>query len=457
MDLNISGSLKSLETLLQSMFRKDPQIEKNLGNATLTVGLESEPKYQMPLEAFENPIFVGSGSGVGDAGSMLGDIVATEDLKTLMKTDPARVMSKFTFNEGKNKFDIHYKQRGVGDADSGLISGQLYSPWLVSWFEKVFVQPLLYTGAFKLCKNHTGSSPWGDVMSLPVAQFAGFSDLSFAGDLENNANANISIKNGMMSAPIINMDVTYAFSLAEKEAAKGGNFPYANQMMALKPKYADYVLDMMKAYLILYGNAATGTVGILSRNAIVSWASYAGSNTYMKYIAADSSNTAKGSKMYQLLYTAIKDFLTAGQGRYNNIKISLCPETYYILAGTPYSDVYESKSVLETLRENLSAEANKEGRELSVEFVIEPLFTPGSLFNANAYDYMAITAPSIKSVGNGVEDGSQDLIMNGMPIDKFVFPVYPNLTQQFKQFSRVAGLFIPVSSAVKVYSGFGIQ
>ena len=76
-------------------------------------------------------------------------------------------------------------------------------------------------------------------------------------------------------------------------------------------------------------------------------------------------------------------------------------------------------------------------------------------FNSNAYDYLTITAPE---VGTGPEDTRQSIILQGMPLKEFVYPVIPGMVNtQHRMLRRYAGVFAPVSNSVKVYSGFGVD
>ena len=78
-----------------------------------------------------------------------------------------------------------------------------------------------------------------------------------------------------------------------------------------------------------------------------------------------------------------------------------------------------------------------------------------SVFNPTDADYMVITSPS---VGAGPDDTKQDLVLFGNPLDQYVFPAVPGMyNTQFKTMSRVAGIFAPVPTAVKVYQGFGVK
>ena len=60
--------------------------------------------------------------------------------------------------------------------------------------------------------------------------------------------------------------------MEEMERAKGDGSPFAGQLMAEKPKYAQYVLDMITDYLTYYGNDETNTLGLFDVNGETTWA-----------------------------------------------------------------------------------------------------------------------------------------------------------------------------------------
>ena len=76
-------------------------------------------------------------------------------------------------------------------------------------------------------------------------------------------------------------------------------------------------------------------------------------------------------------------------------------------------------------------------------------------FNPNNYDYMVITAPEI---GLGPSDTRKNVILQGMPLKEFIYPVIPGqINTQHRMLRRYAGIFAPVTEAIQVYSGFGVQ
>lgn len=443
MQLNIQKGFEKIKTIINHYLSNDRALDIALEASEFTMGLPSNPAFALPPSIQIDPIYV----GVKDS---LGQIVATDELKTLMKTSPNKIGVRPKYNPQTRKFDIHYfKQKtGVMDADP-FIAGQLFSPWLVSYFEKIFKKPLLYSAARELVKTYSGSNPWAKIMTLFLADYAGFGTFKHSGTPQNNMTQDINVKSGMMSSEVINMNVTYSLEMEEQELSKRGDYPFANKMMMTKAQYGNYVLDLVKSFLIYYGNSATGTIGLFSRNSITAW-----TGDTLAEIKADGGNTAKGSLAYNYLYGIIIDFLSPSYNKFNVIHLALAPDAYNYLSFLPYSDQYDSRSVLAVLAENLSDANNKIGRPIEVKFFSDPMLAANTIFNDNAYDYLVVSSPEVKGTAEGEEN--QDLILCGIPLDEFVYPVIPGqYATQHKILSRFAGIFAPVAEAIKVYSGFG--
>ena len=157
--------------------------------------------------------------------------------------------------------------------------------------------------------------------------------------------------------------------------------------------------------------------------------------------------------MYQALAKAVTDFMNASQNKFDIIRVAMAPAAYNILTSTPYSDVYEAKSPLKIFEENFEAGMTKNGSKPKVEFYADPFLAANTEFNPSLSDKLVITAPSI---GAGPNDEQQDLLLLGVPLENFTYPVYPNAyDQQHAVLRRFAGVFAPVGIAVKCYTGFG--
>jgi hypothetical protein len=233
----------------------------------------------------------------------------------------------------------------------------------------------------------------------------------------------------------------------ERAKSEGGS-PFAGSLMVEKQRYAQYVIDMITDYLTYYGNEATNTLGLFDINGETSW-----SGQTLEEIAADDSNTNKGYTMYKALAGAITDFMGASQNKFDIVRVAMSPQAYNLLTSVPYSNNYEAKSALAIFEENFNAGVTKNGSKPKVEFYADPFLAANTDFNTSASDKLVITAPEI---GAGPDDEQQDLLLLGIPLEDFTYPVYPNAyDQQHAVLRRFAGVFAPVAAAVKVYTGFG--
>jgi hypothetical protein len=205
---------------------------------------------------------------------------------------------------------------------------------------------------------------------------------------------------------------------------------------------------MITDYLTYYGNEDTNTLGLLDINGETSW-----SGATLEEIAEDSSDTSKGHTMYKALAKAVTDFMDASQNKFDVVRVAMSPKAYNLLTSTPYSDVYEAKSPLAIFEENFEAGVTKNGSKPKIEFFADPFLAANTEFNSSLSDKLVITAPEI---GAGPNDEKQDMLLLGVPLENFTYPVYPNAyDQQHAVLRRFAGVFAPVGIAVKCYTGFG--
>lgn len=446
MRIETSSEFKKLGKLAGRMIASDGMANDMLRDATLQIGRASDPKFGVPASAVTNPIYVGDGRAVGVP------VGLTPEMEALFKKSPISVNIKPQFNVRTGKYDMVYSKSGVKTytGDSGeLIAAQAISPWNASYFPQMFKQPLLYSHARDLVKRLGGTNPWGEVQNLQLAAYSGWGLIDAAGSVAANLKQNVNVQGGIMSSAIINIKVFFNFTVEEMERAKGSNgSPFAGSLMAEKQKYAQYVIDMITDYLTYYGNEDTNTLGLLDVNGETSWAGQT-----LEEIAADDSNTNKGYTMYQALAKAITDFMDASQNKFDVVRVAMSPKAYNLLTSVPYSNTYEPKSALKIFEENFNAGVTKSGSTPKVEFYSDPFLAANTEFNPSMSDKLVITAPEI---GAGPDDAKQDMLLLGVPLENFTYPVYPNAyDQQHAVLRRFAGIFAPVAIAVKCYTGFG--
>ena len=431
-------------------------MNKALANTEIRMGMAMDPKFQVPLSAVREPAYVGDAMHVADVDK----IIATQEARALYAKDARLVDTRFIFdgnlrsgiNNGKYRLVAEKHRRHVMDeimdAAPDLMGGQAYSPWNVGWFQKIFKAPLLYSHGLDLVKVESGTEPWCEIMSLNLADYAGFASLDDSGRLSSNAVHNVNIQSGLMSSPVINMTASYDLSIEELKRSEQSGSPFGSQLITIKQRYADYVLRMLTNYLIYFGNTATETVGLLQVPASVT--AYTGSSMNAIFLG---SSTTKGSDMLTALQSILIPFLDSLYNKVSTIKIVVSPQCYNRMTA-PYSATYNPTAALKATIENFIAGKTKDGTVPDLEFVIEPMFAPSTIFNAQTYDYLLLLAPEMPT---GPDEEKQPMLLFGAPMMEFVFPTIPgSYTTQYKFLRKVAGVFAPVSQAVKAYSGFGI-
>ena len=414
-----------------------------MADMTLHIGLASDPAFKTPAHARDS-IYVGDSSHIGN-------LIASTQMKAQFAKDPKSVVLAPKWNSVTGKWDEVAKPSFVGDSAPDYLSAQAIAPWAQGIFKDVFERPLLYSHASDLVKLEQGTNPWCEVMNLYLADYAGgpLGPLN-AGSPDGNMSKDVMAKSGFMTAPVINIFVTYTLTVEELEGAKvaGGN-PFGEKLIQGKIKYANYMLQMLTDYLTYYGNDDTDTVGLFNVNTITATTS----GNAIADVLADSTNDHKGSTIYQNLAKIINNFFDASYNKFDHVKVGLSTYAYNQLSSIPYSDVYNAKSVLAIFNENYIAGETKEGKIPRVEFYADPLLDASTDYNQNAYDYMVITAPEI---GLGPEDTRKNVILQGMPLKEFVYPVIPGqINTQHRMLRRYAGIYAPVTESVKVISGFG--
>lgn len=439
MNISVSRSCKPLKTLAENFLANDKGLSSIANGFDLSVGPASEAAFQTPAHA-QDAIFVGDSVRIIGANR-------TAEIEALFKADPNKVMARPVYDSAQKGWTLDFQKAFTADALSPL-AGQLFSPWNISFFKKIFREPLLYSHAKEMVRVEQGSNPWAEVMTLLMEQYAGFAMLSQTGSTQNTMTNDVNVINGMMSSPVLNMSVTYSLTVEEQNRSRNPNGnPFAGQGIMQKQKYANYVLDMLENYIIYYGNAETATLGLLNINPIVAW-------PYDSLLdIANGTSATKGADVYRMVYRAINDFLTASDNKFMYVKIAMSPEAYNYFTSLPYSENFDPTAAWKIFNENYGGGKGKDGKIPTIEFVSDPMLKSSSIFNANVFDYMVMTAPE---VGAGPDDEKQPLVLFGSPLREFVFPAIPGqYNTQFKTLRRIAGIFAPVPQAIRVYSGFG--
>jgi hypothetical protein len=459
MNFVFDPKLEGLATKANKILSKyNPQAAESLSRDTIRISSNLD----VDAGAIDTPLYVGDSNLIGNVYGK------TAALDAAFTRDSSAAGMQYLWNPVTRKYDINWapaKARGmVGDSSMGmtldaagvLVAGQLLSPNGVNQISEVFRQPLAWSDALSLVKVQPGDNPWAEAQSMYTAAYSGWGAVNTSGSPDNTNSQDVEVQAGIMTQPIINIDVTYKLSVQELERAKssGGNVPYAGQLIAQKQAYASWVMDTIRDGLIYYGNAATGNVGLLNVNTLTAWTSIAGNET-LTTILADGANTAKGAKAYRQLATAVSSFLSGLKNKVSKVNIRISPEAYNQLGYMNYSDVYDPTSALQIMMSNFMSGKGK-GAAPIVEILPDPMLSASgdnNFFNSINNDYLVMTADEIPT---GPDETSQSLIWYGQPLGDFTYPVVPQqFSTQYRSLRRVSGIFAPLSTAVKVYSTYG--
>lgn len=446
MKVTAGKGLEGLVTKAMTFIDRDAAMARALGDTELAIGFDTDAGFGVPSHAADSAIFMGDEAHVGTKN-------ATAAVEALLKRDPSKVQLRPKFNPVTSKWDMDFVMQG--DAAFDPLAGQAFSPWNITYLSKVWKEPLAYSNAHKLVKKMSGgNNPFAEIFTLFLEQYAGWGVIGQTGTLQNTTTNDVNVRNGMASFPIINIMGTYSVTLREKKQQGWG--PFAQSPVARKQSYLNYVMNMIEAIMILYGNEETSTPGLLSVNPIKTWTT----GESLKDIYNSTTDQTRGSRMYRLLADRINAFMTRADNKFNKIQIGLSPEAYNYLQSAAYSDVYSPEAAMKTFMENYNGGKGPGHEVPSIEFVIEPLYKASTAdnpnpLNPNTFDYMSITSPEI---GGGPNNESQPTNFFANVLDKFVFPVIPGMyNDQYKTLRRTAGLIAPIPQAIEVYAGFGVQ
>lgn len=441
MKLTTGNGFNKLGSLIEDFVGKDVGLSKALSGAELAIGLSNEAQFGVPAHAADTAIFMGDEDLVGEK-------KITAACEALLKQHPDKVQLRPVYNSEKGKWDMSFRM--PGDEGFDPVAGQQFSPWNISYLSKVWKEPLSYSRAREMVKKiNAGNNPFAEIFTLFLEQYAGWGVIGQTGSLQNQMTNDVNVRNGLMSKNIINIMGTYSLTLEEKKRSSWG--PLGGSPIARKQSYLNYVMDMIDAILIYYGNDETDTLGLLGINPIQAW----DTGKSMKEIFNSNTSTTRGSDAFRLIAGHINDFLTQADNKFQKIKIAVSPEAYNYLTSMPYSDQFDATTAMQTFAKSYLAGKGPNGSTPVIEFVAEPLLKANSSLNPNSFDYMVISAPEI---GGGPNDEKQPTNFYATVLDKFVFPVIPGMyNDQYKTLRRVAGIIAPIPAATQVFAGFGVQ
>jgi hypothetical protein len=465
MNIDVHSKCKSLEKVIEFCFRENSILERALSGCDLQIGPASDSKYGVPAHA-QDCVFCGDENWIGDK-------IATAQAEALMATDPSKMMIVPKYNPSTQHWDMLFTS-GKGDRVAGdefpttnpdFVGGQLWSPWNISYMSKVFKEPLAYTNVDQYITYDAGSNPWAEIYTLFLEQYSGWAMTGQTGSLQNTFTADVNVKDGYMSAPVINISGTYSLTLEEQ--VRGTPGPFGSSPMARKQQYLSYVMNMIRAQIALFGNDETGTNGLVdiptvtgsTPSGITTWP-YESLTTIWK----STTETTRGSKIYRYLADILIDFLTSVDNKFGALTLVLSPIAHNILMSAPYSDVYNPETAMKIFAEDFLAGKGPGHTTPSINWIIEPFFKPDTVANPNPLLPKEVTAGSdlfaiiCKEIKAGPTEESQPTYIFGAPLRKFVFPAIPGMyNTQYKTLERLAGVIAPVRNCMRIYQGLGLK
>lgn len=450
--------LQPLAEMMNEFMGQTPKnaLQADAQRATRGMELElgtSDSDFDISSAMSASPLYVDPamyGGSVIDGGADVVALVEQAARAGASKADLSRIAKGIKYNRETGKFDFVFRRAGVSDAAPDLISAQLAGPGAVSYFTDIFKRPLVWSNATKHVEIYTGTNPWAEVMSLITGDFSGFAALLSAGGVGNNMSADVEYQAGMMTQAVINASVSYRVSIEELERSKNpaSAFPFNGQPIATKMQYANWALDMIRDYSIIFGIPQANINGLSQVNGVTAWP-----GSSLSVIAAGGSST-KGQDMFIGLAQQLATLLTTSQNMLSRVRVGMSPLALNLLGTYPYSATYNPQSALKTLVDNFLAGEGKSGMSPDIEIFSDPLLSAGTIFNPAATDILIISAPEI--VG-GPDETKQALIRFGMPLPKFPYPVFPGMQgTPYKTLSRISGVFAPYGPAIKMFYGFGV-
>jgi hypothetical protein len=434
--INAAPNCSGLGDILDKVVNGSPVAAKALSGCSFDIGLASDSRYGVPATA-QDAIFVGDSKWIDE------DPVIDAATKMMFERHPDKVQVKPVYNKATNKWQMKFSQM-AGDAVD-FIAGQLFSPWNISYMSKVFKEPLAYSNVDKYVSYDSGSNPWAEIFTLFLEQYSGWAMAGQTGSLQNIMTSDVNVKDGMMSAPVINISGTYSLTLEEQTRPNDG--PLGMSPMTRKQSYLNYAMNMLKAKIAIYGNEETDTDGLMQVSPI-NVVPLAESIKYLK------DQTQPGYKIYRMLADLINERITISDGKFKRFCFVMSPEALAYLRSTPYSEIYDPTSAMKIFMKNYGAQ-DKDGQVPNVDFISEPLLKANSLFNPTSADYSMLLCPDVEA---GPTEESQPNYIFGAPLQKFVFPAIPGqYNTQYKTLARLAGIIAPIPAAVKLFHGLGTQ
>ena len=216
----------------------------------------------------------------------------------------------------------------------------------------MFKQPYAKSHAKHLVSVEGFGNPWADVLSVFKEEFEGFGRLSNVakGSVETNNSDPVTNAMGLISTDVVNIAVDYETGIEEKlRAGQPGNF-LGGMAMIDREKYGNMVLERAHDALIIFGNAETGTEGLLDVGGVTTYA-----GTPLNDIVTSATITNKGAQIVAAFNNVVHGFLRDNLYMPSKIKISCSTYVMQAMLATTYSDTYNPDSPMQTIKGRFDA------------------------------------------------------------------------------------------------------
>ena len=462
-----TGFARKMEADLGSRFRNLENIVQSI-----SIGRQKDPSsgviggFKIPLGARSNGVYMNCDSTVGKpywanpqvpglriesppaVAARIQDALASGKTEDSIKDF---VQPFMRYDEETRQYVVTPVIKGVNDS---MIAGTALPYWNIGFLNKVFKQPFTTSFAKNLVSVEGFGNPWADALAIFTASFEGFGRVSNAakGTVEMNSSNPVSSEIGQMMTDVVNLVVDYESSIEESMRATGqsGNFLSATAI-ADRERYANMVLERIHDALIYFGNAESGTQGLVD---------FAGEDSYngtpLDDIVNDATNTHKGADVVAAMNNVIGEFLRENFYLPRKLKINCSTYVMKAMLNTTYSDEFNPDSPMQTISGRFDTKNSVGGGLQTCEWtlVADPMLDPETPFNTDNSDLFIMTVPEADSA-MGEQQG---LVIAPEPLKQFIVPpMYQRGGFLYTMIKRVGGVLAPIEGTVKVIRGFGYQ
>ena len=344
----------------------------------------------------------------------------------------------------------------VSRINDSLLSGTSIPYWNVGYLNKIFKQPFASSFAKNLVSVEGFGNPWCDAVAVFKESFEGFGRISNAarGTMEMGNSNPVTNSMGQIMTDIVNIAVDYESSIEENMRAKGqpGNFLSA-QGIVDRERYANMVLERIHDAIIIFGNAETGTDGLID---LATGGEQTYTGTPFNDIVLDITDTTKGSHIVEALNAIIAEFLRSNLYMPSEIKINCSTYVMKAMTSTTYSSGFNPSSPVQIIQGNFDAAQQIGGGVKSCKWtlVADPMLDPNTPFNPEDTDLFIMTIPSVNSA---LED-QHGLVISPEPLKQFIVPpIYQRGGLLYTMYKRIGGIIAPVENTIQVWRGVGYQ